>query len=425
MSAPLWPAPVASGPVTATVALPGSKSVTNRALPLAALAEGRGRVRLALRSRDADLMTDGLRKLGAAMTPSNATTSAVDWEMTPGPLIGGGHIDTGLAGTVMRFLPPIAALADSDVSFDGDAHARKRPMGTILDALRGLGAHVAGDRLPFTIRGPITGGEVTVDASGSSQFVSGLMLAAARFPKGVTVRHVGRPVPSMPHIAMTVQMLRARGVEVDDLEPYVWRVLPGPIAAIDFTVEPDLSNAAPFFAAAMVTGGSVTIPHWPAETTQPGDRLRELLTDMGARVELTSEGLTVSGGSIKGVDVNLRDEAELTPTIVAIAALADSPTRIRGVAHIRGHETDRIAALATEINRLGGDARETDDGLEIFPKPLHDGVFHSYDDHRMATAGAVIGLAVPGVEVENIATTAKTLPEFATMWTTMLQGDAS
>ncbi|GAB1821900.1 3-phosphoshikimate 1-carboxyvinyltransferase [Herbidospora sp. RD11066] len=425
MSVPLWPAPVVSGPVTATVALPGSKSVTNRALPLAALAEGPGRVRLALRSRDADLMAEGLRTLGTGMTPFNENVSSSDWEMTPGPITGGGHIDCGLAGTVMRFLPPVAALADGEVSFDGDPHARKRPMGTILDALRGLGAHVDGDRLPFTIRGPITGGEVTVDASGSSQFVSGLMLAAARFPKGVTVRHVGPPVPSMPHIAMTVQMLRARGVEVDDSERYVWRVLPGPIAATDFTVEPDLSNAAPFFAAAMVTGGSVTIPHWPAETTQPGDRLRELLTDMGARVELTAEGLTVHGGSIKGVDVDLRDEAELTPTIVAIAALADSPTRIRGVAHIRGHETDRITALATEINRLGGDARETDDGLEIRPKPLHQGVFHSYDDHRMATAGAVIGLAVPGVEVENIATTAKTLPEFATMWAAMLRGDAS
>ncbi|WP_061297195.1 3-phosphoshikimate 1-carboxyvinyltransferase [Herbidospora cretacea] len=425
MSASLWPAPVASGPVTATVALPGSKSVTNRALPLAALAEGPGRVRLALRSRDADLMADGLRKLGAGMTNVGTGASSADWEMTPGPITGGGHLDCGLAGTVMRFLPPIAALADGEVSFDGDPHARKRPMGPILDALRALGAHVDGDRLPFTIRGPITGGEVTVDASGSSQFVSGLMLAAARFPKGVTVRHVGPPVPSMPHIAMTVQMLRARGVEVDDSEASVWRVLPGPIAATDFTVEPDLSNAAPFFAAAMVTGGSVTIPHWPAETTQPGDRLRELLSGMGARVELTGEGLTVRGGSIHGADVDLRDEAELTPTIVALAALADSPTRIRGVAHIRGHETDRITALATEVNRLGGDARETDDGLEIFPKPLTSGVFHSYDDHRMATAGAVIGLAVPGVEVENIATTAKTLPEFASMWAAMLRGDAS
>ncbi|TKK88524.1 3-phosphoshikimate 1-carboxyvinyltransferase [Herbidospora galbida] len=425
MSAPLWPAPVASGPVVATVALPGSKSVTNRALPLAALADGPGRVRLALRSRDADLMAAGLRTLGAGMTNVGTSASSADWEMTPGPIIGGGHIDCGLAGTVMRFLPPIAALADGEVSFDGDPHARKRPMGTILDALRALGAHVEGDRLPFTIRGPLTGGEVTVDASGSSQFVSGLMLAAARFPKGVTVRHVGPPVPSMPHIAMTVQMLRARGVEVDDSEQYVWRVLPGPVAATDFTVEPDLSNAAPFFAAAMVTGGSVTIPHWPAETTQPGDRLRELLTGMGARVELTAEGLTVHGGGLHGVDVDLRDEAELTPTIVALAALADSPTRIRGVAHIRGHETDRITALATEVNRLGGDARETDDGLEIFPKKLREGVFHSYDDHRMATAGAVIGLAVPGVEVENIATTAKTLPEFATMWAAMLGGDAS
>ncbi|MER7212191.1 3-phosphoshikimate 1-carboxyvinyltransferase [Streptosporangium sp. NPDC000239] len=422
MSAPLWPAPTATSPVHATVSLPGSKSVTNRALLLATLAEGPGTVRRALRSRDSDLMAQALRALGATMTPSGESASSSDWTITPGPVVGGAHIEVGLAGTVMRFVPPVAALADGEVSFDGDPHARKRPMGVILDALRALGAQVRGDALPFTVRGPLSGGEVTLDASGSSQFLSGLLLTGARFDKGVTVRHQGPPIPSQPHILMTVSMLREYGVHVDDSEPDVWRVEPGPIAARDFTVEPDLSNAAPFLAAAMITGGSVTVPDWPTNTTQPGDQLRSLLADMGASVEHTPLGLTVTGtGSVHGIEADLRDVAELTPTIAALAALADSPSRIGGVAHIRGHETDRLAALVAEINGLGGDANETADGLEIRPRPLRGGVFHSYADHRMATAGAVIGLAVPGVEVEDIATTGKTLPEFASMWADMLR----
>ncbi|GGL52478.1 3-phosphoshikimate 1-carboxyvinyltransferase [Planomonospora parontospora] len=423
-SAPLWPAPTATEPVHATVPVPGSKSVTNRALLLAALADGPGTVRLALRSRDSDLMADALRALGTTMTSSNEGGSSLDWAVVPGPVTAGGRIDVGLAGTVMRFVPPMAALADGEVSFDGDPHARKRPMGVILAALRALGAQVTGDALPFTVRGPLTGGEVVLDASGSSQFLSGLLLVAARFPKGVTVRHSGPPIPSQPHIRMTLQMLRERGVHVDDSEPDVWRVEPGPIRATDFTVEPDLSNAAPFLSAAMVAGGTVVIPGWPAETTQPGDQLRGLLAGMGASVAFTADGLAVTGtGRISGIDADLRDVAELTPTIAALAALADSPSRIRGVAHIRGHETDRLAALVAEINALGGDANETDDGLEIRPRPLTGGVFHSYADHRMATAGAVIGLAVPGVLVEDIATTGKTLPEFASMWARMLGGD--
>ncbi|MCW2879923.1 MAG: 3-phosphoshikimate 1-carboxyvinyltransferase [Sphaerisporangium sp.] len=421
MSAPLWTAPEATAPVDATVRLPGSKSVTNRALLLAALADGPGTVRLALRSRDADLMVAALRSLGAELTASDESVSGVDWRVVPGPVRGGTSIDVGLAGTVMRFVPPMAALADGVVAFDGDPHARKRPMGPILSALRTLGAEVSGDALPFTIRGPLSGGEVTLDASASSQLVSGLLLAAARFDKGVTVRHSGPPVPSMPHIEMTVHMLRAAGVSVDDTEPDLWRVEPGPIAARDLTVEPDLSNAAPFLAAALVSGGTVTIPGWPDETTQGGDALRELLPRMGATVTRTPDGLKVTGGGpIGGIDADLHDVGELTPTIAALAALAGSPSTLRGIAHLRGHETDRLAALATEINGLGGHVTETDDGLVITPRPLSAGVFRSYADHRMATAGAVIGLAVPGVQVEDIATTAKTLPEFARMWALML-----
>jgi 3-phosphoshikimate 1-carboxyvinyltransferase len=426
MSNAHWPAPHAEAPVTAAVTLPGSKSVTNRALVLAALADGPGVVRRALRSRDADLMASALRALGATLVTSDETASGIDYTVTPGPIRGGARIDAGLAGTVMRFVPPVAALADGPVAFDGDPHARKRPMGPILDALRALGARVDGDALPFTVRGPLTGGEVTLDASASSQFVSGLLLAAARFEKGVSVRHVGPPVPSQPHIRMTVHMLRVAGVRVDDSEPDVWRVEPGPIAAREWVIEPDLSNAAPFLAAALVTGGTVTVPGWPLETTQAGDALRDLLARMGGEVRLESPSgesadLVVTGtGEITGIEADLREVGELTPTIAALAALASTPSRISGVAHLRGHETNRLAALVTEINRLGGDAEETEDGLVIRPRPLHGGLFHSYDDHRMATAGAVIGLAVPGVEVENIATTGKTLPEFPRMWAAML-----
>jgi 3-phosphoshikimate 1-carboxyvinyltransferase len=418
---PAWPAPTATAPVRAIIALPGSKSLTNRALVLAALATVPSRLHLPLLARDTLLMADGLRALGADIEAHDD-----QWIVTPAPIRGGGRVDCGLAGTVMRFVPPVAALADGEVGFDGDPHARKRPMGTVIDALRTLGATVVDDgrgSLPFTIdgAGALRGGDVTIDASASSQFVSGLLLAGARYQEGVTVHHDGKPVPSLPHIAMTVAMLRERGVDVDDAEAHTWRVAPGPVGGIDVTIEPDLSNAAPFLAAALVTGGQVHIPHWPTITTQPGDALRDLLTRMGGRCEFDGDGLTVRGtGAVHGIDADLHDVSELTPVVVALAALADRPSHLRGVAHIRGHETDRLAALGAELNALGGSVSETDDGLVIRPATLHGGLFHSYADHRMAQAGAVLGLAVPGLEVDDIATTSKTLPEFVTLWTAML-----
>ncbi|AAZ54582.1 3-phosphoshikimate 1-carboxyvinyltransferase [Thermobifida fusca] len=416
-----WPAPTVSRPVDATVSLPGSKSMTNRALILAALSETPSVVRAPLYSRDTTLMVGALRALGIGVHEADG-----DWEVTPTPPQGPAAIDVGNAGTVMRFVPPLAAMARGEVSFDGDPRARERPVGPLLAALRTLGAEIDdGGRgaLPMVIRGrgELPGGTVTLDASGSSQFVSALLLSGARFSKGVEVRHVGPPVPSQPHLNMTVQMLRDAGVEVDTDTPDVWRVAPGPIRVTEITVEPDLSNAAPFLAAALVTGGRVTVRGWPRHTTQPGDALRTLFAEMGGRVEFTDEGLTLHGtGEIRGLTADLRDVGELTPTIAAVAALASTPSRLTGIAHLRRHETDRIAALVREINRLGGDAEELPDGLVIRPRPLHGGVFHSYDDHRMATSGAVIGLVVPGVEVENIATTGKTLPDFPRLWSEVL-----
>lgn len=417
-----WPAPTATAPARATVDVPGSKSITNRALLLAALADEPSTVLHPLRSRDTLLMADALRALGASV----ADGPDGSWQVTPSPLRGPAEVDCGLAGTVMRFVPPAAALADGEVRFDGDPRARERPMDTVLGALRGLGADVDGDTLPFTVRGTgaLPGGAITIDASASSQFVSGLLLSGARYDKGVTVHHDGRPVPSLPHIEMTVTMLRAAGVGVEDAEPNVWRVAPGSVGGREWAVEPDLSNATPFLAAAAVTGGAVTVPGWPSVTTQAGDAIRAILGEMGCSVTLDTGGLTVRGADrLSGVDIDLHDVGELTPTVAAVAVFADGPSRLRGIAHLRGHETDRLAALEAEITGLGGAAEQTDDGLVIRPVALHGGTWHAYADHRMATAGAVIGLRVPGVEVDDIATTAKTLPDFAGMWDRMVAGD--
>jgi 3-phosphoshikimate 1-carboxyvinyltransferase len=417
-----WAAPSATAPVRATVAVPGSKSITNRALLLAALSEHGGTLTGALRSRDSRLMIDALLALGV---PVDDSGDQVVVAAHPG-LRGPARVDCGLAGTVMRFVPPAAAIADGEVAFDGDPRARERPMSTVLDALRALGADIDGDALPFTLRGKggLPGGSVTIDASASSQFVSGLLLAGARYESGLTVHHDGKPVPSLPHIDMTVQMLREAGVTVDDSEPNTWRVEPGPIAARDWAVEPDLSNATPFLAAAAATGGSVTVPGWPENTTQPGDVFGEIVTRMGCTVTRDAAGLTVHGpDQLQGIDVDLHDIGELTPTVAALAVLAHSPSVLRGIAHLRGHETDRIAALVTEINALGGGATETEDGLEIQPMPLHAGLWHAYEDHRMATAGAIVGLAVAGIEVDDIATTSKTLPDFPAMWADMLRDE--
>ena len=413
----------------ARVSVPGSKSLTNRALVLAALADGPSTITDGLKARDTKLMIGGLRALG--------TTISMDgpcWRVKPGRLSGPAHVDCGLAGTVMRFLPVVAGLAHGDVRFDGDPRARMRPMGSILTALERLGVRIDDDgrnSLPFTVRGTgaVPGGSVTLDASSTSQYVSGLLLSAARFERGLDLRHRGAPLPSLPHIDMTVGMLREAGAEVtvsaEDPTDARWTVAPGRLRAVDRVIEPDLSNAAPFLAAAMVTGGRVTILGWPAATTQAGDQLRTILAAMGATVSLADDGMTLTGPErINGVDLNLRDVGELAPVIAAVAALADSPSRLRGIGHLRGHETDRLEALSTEINRLGGRVRAKANSLRITPAPLSGGNFQTYDDHRMAMAGAVLGLRVPGIRVVDVDTTRKTLPGFARMWQDMLDAAA-
>ena len=418
-----WPAPTVSEPLAAVVTLPGSKSLTNRYLVLAALAAGPSRLRAPLRSRDTLLMAAALRELGVAVEDD---LDGADWLVLPDTLRGGGTVDCGLAGTVMRFVPPMAVLADGPVRFDGDEQARTRPMRPVLAALTSLGAAVDDNgtgTLPFTVTGGagLRGGAVEVDASTSSQFVSGLLLSGARYPDGLTLRNVGDSLPSQPHVEMTIETLRDCGVEVDASTPGVWTVSPGPIGALDVQVEPDLSNAAPFLMAAAVCGGRVSVPGWQQRTTQAGDHVRDLLDQMGAEVLLDPDRLTVTGSEeVYGIDVDLHEAGELAPVVAAACALATSPSRLRGIAHLRGHETDRLAALRSEINGLGGRVEETDDGLLIRPQPLHGGLFHTYHDHRMATAGAVLGLRVDGVEVENVATTDKTMPGFVELWTAMV-----
>lgn len=425
-----WPAPTTSTPVDATVTVPGSKSQTNRALILAALAAARGgqvsTLSGALRSRDTDLMLDALRALGF-WVEAVAHQVTVSGEIDPEPDT---RLNCGLAGTVLRFVPPLAALGTAPVIFDGDEQARDRPIAPLLDAMRGLGIAVDGDTLPFAIKGAgsVAGGTVQIDASASSQFVSGLLLVGAAFDAGLTVLHTGASLPSAPHIAMTVTMLRQAGIDVDDTTPNCWRVRPGTPAARHWEIEPDLSNATPFLAAAVVTGGTVRIADWPSAGVQPAAVITEIFSRTGAVVDHSDTQLEVRGlRTYEGFDVNLRAVGELTPTVAALAALAapGSVSHLRGIAHLRGHETDRLAALTTEINRLGGQAVETADGLVITATPLHGGTWHSYADHRMATAGAIIGLRVADVEVEDIETTAKTLPAFPRMWAEMLAESGS
>jgi len=479
MDAP-WPAPAAAGPVSARIRLPASKSITNRALVLAALSERPAVITNPLSARDTTLAVAALRALGAGITedqekdqnpefrtsggntpgqadsgrrvsaasewaapgyPSSgrrvsAASGPERWRVTPGQPAPGSvvQVDVGNAGTVMRFLPAVAALTSAEVRFTGDERASQRPLGPILGALRGLGVDIDdGGRgaIPFTVRGrgAVRGGSVTLDASGSSQLVSGLLLAAPRFEAGAEIRHEGPAVPSAPHIAMTVRMLRAAGADVtaegQAERPDRWQVRPGRLDLGAVTVEPDLSNAGPFLAAALVTAGTITIPDWPADSLQAAGPILDVLTRMGARCEFGAGGMTITGtGRIHGIAADLRDVNELAPVLTAVAAVAESPSEFTGLAHTRGHETDRLAALAKEINALGGDITERPDGLAIRPRPLRaeaDGEpLRSYDDHRMVMAAAVLGLAVPGLRVAGAATVAKTFPGFTDAWAQML-----
>ncbi|MCI1747759.1 MAG: 3-phosphoshikimate 1-carboxyvinyltransferase [Acidipropionibacterium sp.] len=400
--------------------LPGSKSQTNRALLLAGLADGPSILDGVLTSRDTVLMRDGLTALGVVfedLAPGRVRVvppQRLHRAMSP--------IDCGLAGTVMRFLPAAAALAPGITRFVGDPAAAARPVGPVLDGLCQLGVSVSGARIPFSLEVPeaLTGNRVTIDSSGSSQFISALLLSGARYPEGIDLRHVGPPVPSAPHIGMTCQMLAERGVRVETPDPDHWRIAPGPIHSLDATVEPDLTNAAVFLAAAMATGGTVGVAGWPAESTQPGVVFLDIARGMGATVEHSGGVVGVTGpDALRGTTVDLHEASELTPVVAALGALAEGRTEISGVAHIRGHETDRLAALEAELSALGARVCQTPDGLVIDgrgPDGLHGAPVRSYADHRMAHAEALLGLVVDGVVLDDVACTSKTMPDFPQMW---------
>ncbi|HVF21033.1 MAG TPA: 3-phosphoshikimate 1-carboxyvinyltransferase [Mycobacteriales bacterium] len=425
MSSSPWAAPRAHAPVDADVELPGSKSMTARALVIAALADGTSVVRRPLRSRDTELMAAGLRALG-----TDVSDRGDDWAVTGAagrPASSNTAVDVGLAGTVARFLPPVAALGVGDVTFDGDARMRDRPIAPLIGALRSLGVSITSDgaRFPVTVHGSggVRGGKVELDASTSSQLVSGLLLAAPRFAEGLRVRHVGPPMPSRPHIEMTVAMMRAAEAAVVEREPDVWHVAPGHYVAREVVVEPDLSGASAFLAAAVATGGVIRVPAWPRTTTQPGAHLLSLLERMGATVTIDDSGLTLRGPEhVEGIESDLRDCPEMTPALAALAAIAVTPSRFTGVAHIRLQETDRVRAICVELTRLGAEVEELDDGLAITPRSLRGADLRAYDDHRLAMAWAVIGLVVDNVTVDDIATTAKTMPDFTRRWSAMLDG---
>jgi 3-phosphoshikimate 1-carboxyvinyltransferase len=422
-----WTTPAASAAVAATVRLPGSKSMTNRALILAALADSPTTIVGPLEARDTDLMTGAIVALGAGVAATGDPAGPPLWTVTPGWQSGHVRVDVGNAGTVLRFVPPAAALAKADVEFHGDARASERPVGQLLAGLRQAGVEIDdGGRgaVPFVVhgRGHTSGGAVTLDASASSQLISGLMLAAPRFETGVQISHHGKRIPSAPHIAMTAAMLTAAGAVVETA-PDTWRVRPGRLAPGTIAVEPDLSNAAPFLAAALVTGGRVTIAGWPADSLQAAGQIMDVLQRMGAAWQPTAAGMRIEGtGQIHGISADLRDISELAPVLTALAALADSASEFTGIGHMRLHECDRLAALVAEIGALGGQVTELPDGLRIQPRPLRAGAepFDSYNDHRMVMAAAVLGLAVPGLRIGNAATVAKTFPAFRAQWLQML-----
>lgn len=420
-----WLAPTISHPLAGDVWLPGSKSLTNRELVLSALASGPSELIAPLESRDSALMIESLVKLGTQISRTSGGDIVIVPATTDIPVNTG--IDCGLAGTVMRFIPPVAALFPGTIRFDGDLAARARPMSATIGSLQKLGCQVTAENpetLPFTISstGEILGGELEIDASASSQFVSGLLLAAPRFKNGLTLTHVGKTLPSMPHIEMTLKCLTDRGVKAEQLSANTWRVEPGPIAGKSIVIEPDLSNAGPFLAAALVAGGSVRIRNWPKQSTQVGKLFEEILPKMGGQVSFDGNDLVVLGnGEVKPIDIDLSLGGELAPVVIALAVLANGKSRVTGISHLRGHETDRLKALTTEINKIGGQAIELTDGIEIQASSnLHGSLWDSYGDHRMATAAAIIGLAVPGITVNDINVVSKTMPNFIELWSQML-----
>ena len=404
-----------SGPLDAEIVVPGSKSLTNRALVLAALAEGTSTLRGALVADDTLAMAGAMSSLGArvVLDPELCTVAGIGGRLAPGPL----EIDARLSGTTARFVLPVLALGEGPYVLDGDQPLRDRPLGPSIEALRRLGADVDdSDRpghLPVVVRaGTGRGDGVGVDGSLSSQFTSGLLLAAAAMPEGLAVELIG-PVVSRPYLDMTLAVLRDFGVDAGtDGERRLW-VRPGGLRATDHRIEPDASSASYFLAAAAVCGGRVRVPDLGTSSLQGDARFADVLRAMGAVVDRGPAGTEVRGtGRLQGIDIDLTDMPDMAQTVAAVAVFADGPTTVRGVEVIRGHETDRIAAVVAELRRCGLDADEHPDGFTVHPGTPRATRVETYRDHRMAMSFAVVGLAASGIEIADPGCVAKTFPDF-------------
>jgi len=459
-----WRCPTPSEPIDATVSLPGSKSLSARALLAAALADAPSQIEGLLESRDTALMRAALETLGARftwhggllqVTPLPATKAAPGVD-PPAPEAAPTEkpaglppdnstpvIDCGLAGTVMRFVPPLALALGVSLTFTGDQAALARPMEPLTDALAALGAsfewHGQRGRLPFTIHGaglnPQEHLQVQVDGSKSSQFVSALLYLGAALQLGGKTQSLTvsakQPLVSIPHLQMSVASLRQCGLQVQAPEDYraeqlSWCVSGRPRGGRS-VIEPDLSNAGPFIAAPLVSaaGGQVRILHWPTHTTQVGANWVEILKLFGAQVHLDQGTLQVSSsGAMRGIERDASAEGELVPTMAALALVAASqgqPSKIWGIGHLRGHETDRLAAIAAQARKLGGNVDEGQDYLVFHPCTLHPAHLEAYADHRMATFAAIMGLNLPGISLDDVGATAKTMPTFTQLWDAMLK----
>ena len=430
-----WCAPRLRSPIHAKVSIPGSKSQTARALYLAAIGRQPCVIEGVLRSRDTDLFAQALRTLGAQihmMGDSRAQITPISSDSFSSERV----IDCGLAGTVMRFLPPLAALSSTPTRFNGDEQAYARPLAPLLDVLESLGAaltyHGEKGHLPFTISGPLKppSSPITVDASASSQFFSAMLLVAPLI--GGAIIRSDAPLISLPHIEMTLNMMHEAGLSWTQLGDREWRVDAGAPTASEIAIEPDLSNAGPFLCAGILSAGSVTIPNWPLASTQPGAQWPSLFNEMGIETsletnEMGSSGLTVRGGgpgSFPGIERDMSTMGEMVPTLAALLLFASTPSTLTGIAHLRGHETDRLDAIAQSVTALGGLIEQIPDGLRITPASLHCAPLRSFADHRMATFAAIVGLVVDGVSLDDISCTSKTLPEFESMWARMCEGSS-
>jgi 3-phosphoshikimate 1-carboxyvinyltransferase len=411
------------------VEVPGSKSITNRALVLAALTARGGACSLrgALRSEDTEIMIECLRALGFRILTEWSDALVIVSSGAGKPRIPVPHADlfVGNSGTTMRFLSAVVSLGHGRFRLDGVPRMRERPIQDLLDALQQLGVLALSEKRngcpPVIVQADgLPGGTVRIKASVSSQFLSGLLLAAP-FGKGILTIQADGPLVSAPYVVMTVRMLQQWGLEVHEerCDGQCCYRIPGgqrsdysPHALQTYDIEPDASAASYFFAAAAITCGRVTVLGIPENSLQGDVAFVDCLAEMGCRVERCSSGITIHGRPLHGIDVDMNAISDTVMTLAAVACFAEGPTTIRDVAHIRHKETDRLAALATELRKVGAEVEEFADGLTITPKPLHGARIATYNDHRMAMSMSLIGLKIPGIVIENPGCVAKTYPGF-------------